>query len=765
VESNKLTDSILAVNAEALNSIDVEDQTWKVYKAALIYISAGLAVVPLRKGEKLLPSSDTGVNYGSASTNRNTIEKWFNPATGRFAGWNIGLAAGKRGGIFVLDIDQHGDIDGGSVLREFESEYGDLSAPKQSTPSGGSHYIFQWEDNAKSSTSKIGPGIDTRGGNENAYKGHIVCYPSVVNNKAYTWEVGGLVPQVPDWIMEKMGNDWSPKRGYGRGNEEMGTEDIEATIPPDQLGEMLGYIDPNSLSYEQWLRIGQAINSQYPDDQGLEIWNNWSKNGERYKDNECRVRWRGFDPAGAVRAGTIYYFAGKGGWKPKDGDRTAQSSRILQVIERVNEDYGLIMVGGKLRILKENNHPALLTDNKYTLIPVLDFKTYMLNDKVDLGGAKPTPVADLWLGHDARREYPNGLVLAPDDNCPIGAYNTWAGFNVAPIEGPCDLFLRHIKEIICAGNNDHYEWLIDWCADLFQDPANPKGCCVVMRGAEGSGKGTFANTIGEMFGPHYRHLIDDSHLLSNFNAHMIDALFVFADEITWGGNKKTAGKLKGMVTERHLVGERKGIDAVGYRNMIHMAIASNSEWVIPAGSNSRRWFMLDVVDDRTHSAEYFKDIYDELENGGREALLHFFLNKNITSSLTRAPETKALQEQRAMSLQSDTIIAWWTRMVSKEELPIPDMKTEDPLSKEWPIRVRKEDLHESYEQWCMDRKLRAYELIPFCQRLTTLGFDLKGRIKVDGKNMRVARVPTLDIAKRELEKRYNVRIDDNDEES
>ncbi len=764
MESNKLANMTLAVNAELLNSIDTDDQKWKVYKAALIYIDAGLPVVPLRKGEKLLPSSDTGVNYGSASTNRVTIEKWFNPATGRFAGWNIGIAAGKRGGVFILDIDQHGDIDGTSVLREFELEHGDLSAPRQATPSGGFHYVFQWEDNAKSSTSKIGPGIDTRGGNEAAYKGHIVVFPSIVNNKEYIWEVGGFVPQVPDWIMEKMGNDWSPKRGYGRGNEEMGTEDIETTVPPDQLGRMLDCIDPNELSYEQWLRIGQAINSQYHDEEGLKVWDEWSKRGDRYKSNECRVRWRGFDPSGAVRVGTLYYFAGKGGWKPEEGDRTTDSSRILQIIERVNEDYGLIMVGGKLRILKENRHPALITDNRYTLIPVLDFKTYMLNDKVDLGGQKPVQVADLWLGHDARREYPNGLVLAPDDNCPAGAYNTWFGFNVSPIEGPCNLFLRHLKEIICAGNVDNYEWLLDWCADLFQDPTNPKGCCIVMRGAEGSGKGTFANTIGEMFGPHYRHLIDDSHLLSNFNAHMIDALFVFADEITWGGNKKTAGKLKGMVTERHLVGERKGIDAVGYRNMIHMVIASNSEWVIPAGSNSRRWFMMDVAADKSHSTQYFKDIYDELDNGGREALLYFFLNRNIIANLTRAPETQALQEQRAMSLQSDTVVSWWTRIVSREELPIADIKSDDPLDNTWPNRVRKEDLHETYEQWCMDRKLRAYELISFCQKLANLGFDLGGRIKVDGKNIRVARVPTIELAKQLLESRYNVKIDEGDKD-
>ena len=765
MERNQKVKPTLTLDAVQLNSIEAEDQTWKVYKAALLYIQSGLPVVPLRKNEKLLPSSDTGVNYGSASTNRNTIEKWFNPATGRFRGWNIGIAAGKRGGVFVLDIDQHGEVDGGSVLREFELEHGDISAPRQSTPSGGSHYVFQWEDNAKSSTSKIGAGIDTRGGNESAYKGHIVVFPSIVGGKEYIWEEGGIIPQIPDWIMDKMGESWSPRKGYGRGNEEVDTDDLETTIPPDQIGRMLGSIDPDSLSYEQWLRIGQAINSQYPDGEGLEIWDRWSQRGERYKDNECRVRWRGFDPSGAVRAGTLFYFAVKGGWTATVEDVTAKSSKVLQVIERVNEDYAMIMLGGKLRILRENRSPALLTDDRYTLMPVQDFKVYMSNDTIDLG-EKPIAVADLWIGHNARREYPNGMILAPDDKVPPGAYNTWAGYNVSPIKGPCQLYLRHVKEIICGGNTDQYNWLLDWCADLFQDPANPKGCAVVLRGAEGSGKGTLANTLGEIFGPHYRHLIDDSHLLSNFNAHMIGAVFVFADEITWGGNKKTAGKLKGMITEKYLVGERKGIDAVGYRNMIHMIIASNSEWVIPAGSNSRRWFMLDVVDHVTRKPSHFKDIYDELNNGGREALLHFFLNREITHDLSRAPETDALQEQRAMHISGDPTVEWWTVILSKGEFPVPDVKDEPSLDgNDWPQRVRKEELYEHYKNWALEGKRHYLGLITFANKLKTFGFDLTGRIKLNSKNLRVARVPELKDAKKRLLQQYNIRIDDGDEES
>ena len=188
-----------------------------------------------------------------------------------------------------------------------------------------------------------------------------------------------------------------------------------------------------------------------------------------------------------------------------------------------------------------------------------------------------------------------------------------------------------------------------FAADCVQDPGNLKGTAIVMRGKEGTGKGTFANTLGKLFGPHFVHLIDSSHLMGNFNAHLIEAIVVFADEITWGGNVKNQGKLKGLVTEPQLTGERKGIDAVQYRNLAHVIIASNSDWVIPAGPESRRWFVIDVDDSRANDQTYFSAIHKQLDNCGYEAFLHFLQNRKITSNLRHAPETSALADQRRLS--------------------------------------------------------------------------------------------------------------------
>ena len=744
------------------------DYKWQVYLAALEYIKSGYYLVPLVKNDKRLPRKEFNVNYGNASKNKKVIDKWFNPDSGKFAGWNVGIACGRDGGVFAIDVDMHGTVNGFKNLERLVEENQSLPhGPLQETPNGGKHYLFRWQENAACTTNKIAPGIDTRGGESNVCKGHIVVWPSHVNGKTYEWVIGGELPDVPSWVMERMGVMWKPTK-YGRGNENVGSDDYEQIIPVKQISDMLAHVAIDEIDYDAWLKVGMAIKSQYPDDEGLEIWDDWSKTGIRYKTDECRIRWAGFSLEGSVRAGTLFYYAKEGGWQvdPLDKD-VVSGNKYDELVARMNEEFAIVSVGGKIRILREKE-PEHSTMMHYDLLDKDSFRTLLQNETMIMvdnnGKAKNVSVADIWLGHEFRRTYPNGMGLYPS-KAPNGYYNTWNGFSVVPRPGDCTLFCDHVKDIICGGSIDLYEWVMDWLADLIQNPDDPKGCAIVMRGGEGIGKGTFANAIGELFGPHYRHLIDDSHLTSNFNAHLLDAIIVFADEITWGGNKKTSGKLKGMVTERSLVGERKGVDAILYRNMIHMIVASNSEWVIPAGADSRRWLVLDVAGDRANDVSYFNSIRDELDNGGKEALIFILNERKITNNLRHAPETEALREQRILNSQQDTVLNWWVRCLMAEFIETPDEKEFEPGQDEvthWPEMVNKVSLYDEYEAWCLKRNQRPVSMNVFIGNIKKTAGMTDSRPEIGGKRKRVLKILPLDKSKEWVESKYNGILQENE---
>ena len=119
---------------------------------------------------------------------------------------------------------------------------------------------------------------------------------------------------------------------------------------------------------------------------------------------------------------------------------------------------------------------------------------------------------------------------------------------------------------------------------------------VVLRGGRGAGKGAFARELGRLFGSHFIHLSNARHLLGNFNAHLVDALLVFSDEATWAGDKQGESVLKALVTEPLITVEAKYRNARIVRNVVHLLMASNSDWTVPAGPDERRFFVLDVSD-------------------------------------------------------------------------------------------------------------------------------------------------------------------------
>lgn len=82
------------------------------------------------------------------------------------------------------------------------------------------------------------------------------------------------------------------------------------------LLELLDYINPSELSYQEWTNVGMALKHE-----GYEAsdWDSWSaQDSERYKRGECFTKWNSFnEEAGAiVTGGTVFEYAKRGGFVP-----------------------------------------------------------------------------------------------------------------------------------------------------------------------------------------------------------------------------------------------------------------------------------------------------------------------------------------------------------------------------------------------------------------------------------------------------------------
>lgn len=81
------------------------------------------------------------------------------------------------------------------------------------------------------------------------------------------------------------------------------------------IKEMLSYINPSDLDYQEWVNVGMALKHEgFP----CSVWDDWSKNDTRYKRGACSKKWESFkEGAGSiVTGGTIFELATRFGFKP-----------------------------------------------------------------------------------------------------------------------------------------------------------------------------------------------------------------------------------------------------------------------------------------------------------------------------------------------------------------------------------------------------------------------------------------------------------------
>ena len=157
-------------------------------------------------------------------------------------------------------------------------------------------------------------------------------------------------------------------------------------------------------------------------------------------------------------------------------------------------------------------------------------------------------------------------------------------------------------------------------------------------------------------------------MAGRFNAHLRDACFLFADEAYWPGDKAAEGTLKRLITEPTLFIEAKHRDGVTVPNMLHVVMASNSDWVVPAGEHERRYAMFRVSEHRQQNEAWFAPLYGQLEAGGYAAMLHDLLRRDLGDwHPRRIPMTEALRKQQERSLEP--LDAWMLKFFEAGMLP------------------------------------------------------------------------------------------------
>lgn len=338
----------------------------------------------------------------------------------------------------------------------------------------------------------------------------------------------------------------------------------------------------------------------------------------------------------------------------------------------LNERFGVIEHGNQVLILKraiDDRSFTLLSERAFRLLLRNRFAATTVVDSRGRAVERSVPLAEAWLAWSERREYAR-LVFKPGETAiPDAEFNLWRGWAVEPGgPGRSTLFRRHLLNVVCGGNAAHYEWLLDWLADIVQRPQRKLGHLVALRGPQGAGKSVVGLMMKNILGDYQTVAEKPEHVMGRFNGHIAHCLLLQAEEAFWGGDKRARAVLKHLVTGRDQLIERKGIDAIPMPNYTRLLITSNEEWVWPTELGDRRLVIFDVKATRKDDGAYFDALFAEIESGGAAAFLRVLLARKIDERrLKTPPTTRALEEQAVLTMPADE--AWLRRLLVEGRLP------------------------------------------------------------------------------------------------
>ncbi len=486
--------------------------------------------------------------------------------------------------------------------------------------------------------------------------------------------------------------EWHPERVYGIGEFEKATDD--AAPSPSATGHVVK-LSTDVQRFSSVDEIEQLKGKEYAQCRVVIVQGLDPDNPGKHPS---KSEWQHFVCCEMVRAGcdddTIYSVITdpefgvsktvleKGRGAERYAVRQIERAReeaIDPLLRELNDKHALIgSIGGKCRITTWEKRPLgkkTLGREVLQLQNQADFLLRYRNRTVDWlagdGKVASKPAAIWWLEHRQRREF-DGIVFDPSvDGDVDGHLNLWRGFSVSAVQGKYPLFRELVDRVLAAGDPVLSDYLWRWTAWLVQNPARQAEVAIVLRGLPGTGKGTFVRALGRLFGQHFAHVSSSQHVSGKFNAHMRDCVLMFADEAFLGdGGQDAIGTMKRIITEETLFIEGKGQDAIPWPNRLHIVLASNEDWVVPAGPQERRYVVTDVSAEHKEDFDWFAAIDAEMDGGGLSALLHDMLAMDLGDWHPRRdrPQTAALTDQKVRSLSG--IEAAWFECLQSGELPV-----------------------------------------------------------------------------------------------
>jgi hypothetical protein len=472
----------------------------------------------------------------------------------------------------------------------------------------------------------------------------------------------------------------------------------------EELKEILDILGDDCYEYDDWTKIGMSLHNITDGNEiGFGLYNEWSKKDDGYDGiNELKKKWESFGKKKTGnKVGLTYLRKLKEKYTPKN----YKSLQDIYMNALTNKDNGEGRGKAKIEMLKEmNNRLMYIKKTSNFVVPTIDTiinyddEGNMINTKqkdtyevkaikdvklhfqkevfdysfTDEDGKHKTikmnPLNE-WLSWIDRNEKEK-IDFDPRNIDNPYIFNIWKGYNITKEmcedynEEDAEPVLNHIKEIWCSGEEDQYEYVMNYLAHIIQKPWVKTAVCLALHSKQGAGKGVILKKLENIIGDnHYSQNSNAERVFGKFNGLLEGKTLINLDEAFWGGDKKLEGQIKNHITEDKQTVEKKTINQYNIHDFCNYIITTNNDWFAGIEEGDRRYYCLELLNKFAGRSNAENEAYfNKIRMVPTEAFAKVLYNRDISQFNPRKFKKTALaQEQVERNHNSPKV--WWNTVM------------------------------------------------------------------------------------------------------
>ena len=455
-----------------------------------------------------------------------------------------------------------------------------------------------------------------------------------------TYTDGLDITEIPnDWIEQK--KEYIPR-------------EIDEETNYEEIMEHLNNISRNT-DYKDWSCVGQVLlNLTDGDDEGLDMFIDWSRSASNFDYGACERFWRDNKPNRDYGIGLLVNMRDKKEYvrllpkaEPKPITELKDISKednyywvdfereyIGKVFESfytlkagIIKDLPRVMVkityGRGFFVKKEHK------DDLCNMVPITDMKRiwFKYNIVVKKKKEKKTEIAEISLDAiytECKLDlYSHYDIILDKENVDKNTYNGFKGIKAVEVNKEyvdmalINKFFTHIESIICNDSKECSHFFISWLRWIMINPHIKSKVFMFLFSEEGYGKSTIGKFLYEfVFGETASYTCSGlDGLTRHFNKHLAGKLFCQVEELpaTSDTFHTQFDKMKNLITDDRFEMTKKGLDSINIKNYINFLACSNNKYSLKIPMKDTRYFCAEITKkmNKNYWTEYYKDFQNQ----------------------------------------------------------------------------------------------------------------------------------------------------------